>query len=222
MTIRLHFLVEGQTEFNFVNRILRHSIEKTSLSVSVSKLTTKRDEKLGRKFSGGASTYEKLKKELSLFLKDSSIEFRLTTMIDLYKFPSGFPTFDEMKKTPQARVKKMQETLYADFNDHRFIPFIQLHEYEAILFSNPQKFSEIYENVSNGIKNLIGIAATQHPEEINDGEHTAPSKRIIKEIPKYEFEKSSTGVNVAIHIGLEEIRKKCPHFNEWVAKLENL
>ena len=86
MTIRLHFLVEGQTEFNFVNQILKHHIGKTALSMSISKLTTKRDEKMGRKFSGGASSYEKLKNEISLFLKDSSIEFRLTTMIDLYKY----------------------------------------------------------------------------------------------------------------------------------------
>ena len=96
MTIRLHFLVEGQTEFNFVNQILKHFIEKTSLSISVSKLETKRDEKLGRKFSGGSSSYEKVRKEVSSFLRDTSPEFRLTTMIDLYKFPSGFPTFDEM------------------------------------------------------------------------------------------------------------------------------
>ena len=222
MTIRLHFLVEGQTEFNFVNQILKHSIENESLSVTISKLTTKRDEKLGRKFSGGASSYEKLKKEISLFLRDSSPEFRLTTMIDLYKFPSGFPTFEEMKNSPHDRVKKMEELFYGDFNDHRLIPFIQLHEYEAILFSNPQKFSEIYENVGNGIKKLIEIASSQNPEEINDGELTAPSKRIIREIPKYEFGKSSAGVSVAEHIGLKEIREKCPHFNEWTQKLENL
>ena len=66
MTIRLHFLVEGQTEFNFVNQILKHHIGKTALSMSISKLTTKRDEKMGRKFSGGASSYEKLKNEISL------------------------------------------------------------------------------------------------------------------------------------------------------------
>lgn len=222
MTIRLHFLVEGQTEFNFVNQVLKHSIEKTSLSISVSKLTTKRDEKLGRKFSGGASSYEKLKKEVFLFLKDKSTDFRLTTMIDLYKFPSGFPTFEEIKNSPYIRVKKMEGELYKDFKDHRFIPYIQLHEYEAVLFSDPQKFSEIYENVDTGIKNLVEIASTQNPEEINDGEHTAPSKRIIKEIPRYENEKSSVGASVAEHIGLEEIRKKCPHFKEWLEKLEKL
>lgn len=222
MTIRLHFLVEGRTEFNFVNQILRYQFKESSVSISISMLTTKRDEKLGRKYSGGSPSYEKVKREISLFLKDTSPKFRLTTMIDLYKFPDGFPKYNEMKTSPYNRVRKMEEEFYKHFEDPRFIPYIQLHEYEAILFSNPQKFSEVYENVDKGIRNLIGISLIQNPEEINDGENTAPSKRIIKEIPRYEFEKSSAGANVAEHIGLEEIQKKCPHFKEWVDKLEKL
>ena len=222
MTVRLHFLVEGRTEFNFVNQILKPEFENPTFFISVSMLTTKRDEKLGRKYAGGSPSYEKVKREISLFLKDTSTEFRLTTMIDLYKFPEGFPKFDSIKHQPSVRVEKMEEAFYKDFEDPRFIPYIQLHEYEAILFSNPQKFFEIYENVGKGIKNLIAISQIQNPEEINDGEQTAPSKRIIKEIPKYEFEKSSAGANVAGHIGLSEIQKKCPHFRQWLEKLENL
>lgn len=219
--IRLHFLVEGQTENNFVNQVLRPSIEHSNVSISVSKLTTKRDEKRGRKFSGGSSSYDKLKGEILLFLKDSSAEFRLTTMVDLYKFPQGFQTFAELKSSPYERVKKLEQELQSEFNDERFIPYVQLHEFEAILFSDPSKFSELYDNVQPGIKKLIGIASSQNPEEINDGENTAPSKRIIKEIPRYAFEKSSAGPTVASHIGLIEIKKKCPHFDQWLNKLGN-
>lgn len=222
MTIRLHFLVEGRTEFNFVNQILRPQLEKPTFSTAVSMLTTKRDEKIGRKYSGGSPSYDKVKREISLFLKNTSVEFRLTTMIDLYKFPEGFSKFDEIKHLPYERVEKMEKEFYKDFEDQRFIPYIQLHEYEALLFSNPQKFSEIYENVGTGIKKLVGLASSRNPEEINDGEQTAPSKRIIREIPRYEFEKSSSGANVAEHIGLSEIRKKCLHFRQWLEKLESL
>jgi hypothetical protein len=57
---------------------------------------------------------------------------------------------------------------------------------------------------------------------INDGEETAPSKRIGKEIPDYLGAKPTAGPIIAGKIGLETMRMKCPHFNEWLTKLENL
>jgi len=60
------------------------------------------------------------------------------------------------------------------------------------------------------------------PEKINDGNETAPSKRIIKEFPEYAPAKATAGPIIANSIGLPTIRKKCPHFNEWLTKLEQL
>jgi hypothetical protein len=62
----------------------------------------------------------------------------------------------------------------------------------------------------------------ESPEYIDDGEDTAPSKRIIKEIPEYEGMKASAGPLVAEKIGLTNIRKKCNHFNQWLLKIEAL
>jgi hypothetical protein len=223
MTKRLHFLVEGRTEFNFVNQILKGYLERLNrVQSTVSMLTTKRERAAGRKYSGGSPSYSQLSKEIRIFLKDKSSDFRLTTMIDLYGFPTGFLNLSTIGHSPHERVKEMEQGFFADFNDIRFIPYIQLHEYEALLFADPQKFAEIYENFKEGIKKLVNLSKTTQPEEINDGERTAPSKRIISQIPRYEFEKSSVGANVANHIGLETIRRKCPHFNSWVEKLENL
>jgi len=64
------------------------------------------------------------------------------------------------------------------------------------------------------------MVGTQSPELINDGPDTAPSKRILKEIPEYD--KVGAGVLVAEKIGLEILRKKCNHFAEWLACLEQL
>ena len=56
------------------------------------------------------------------------------------------------------------------------------------------------------------------PEEINDSHDTAPSKRVERLIPHYQ--KPLAGVQAAIAIGLDAIRRECPHFNEWVRRLE--
>ncbi|NJL76090.1 MAG: DUF4276 family protein [Saprospiraceae bacterium] len=60
------------------------------------------------------------------------------------------------------------------------------------------------------------------PEEINESAQTAPSKRIIQYLPNYEKQKSQVGPMIAEDIGLELLRQRCPHFNEWITKLESL
>lgn len=60
------------------------------------------------------------------------------------------------------------------------------------------------------------------PELINDGPTTAPSKRIIAEIPEYAFQKSTAGPLIAARIGLDVMRARCPNFGEWLGRLEAL
>ena len=81
----------------------------------------------------------------------------------------------------------------------------------------------MFPNSEEGIANLATMAGEfASPEEIDDGRETAPSKRIIKEIPGYEDLKNPAGLVIAMEIGLEIIRKSCPHFNHWLSKLEKL
>jgi hypothetical protein len=108
--------------------------------------------------------------------------------------------------------------------DHpRFLPYIQLHEFEALILSDPAKFDWEFIDHSQAIERLLVLcAAYPSPELIDDGEESAPSKRIIKEIPEYEGRKASAGPLIAVKIGLPVIRQKCPHFNAWLVKLERL
>jgi hypothetical protein len=64
--------------------------------------------------------------------------------------------------------------------------------------------------------------ALMPPEEINESPQTAPSKRIIRYIPDYESQKAQVGPMVAEDIGLTLLREKCPHFGEWITKLESV
>ena len=66
------------------------------------------------------------------------------------------------------------------------------------------------------------MVAGKNPEEINEGQETAPSKRIIKEIPEYKGQKATIGPLVAAKIDLDVLREKCKHFNEWLTRLEKL
>ena len=109
-----------------------------------------------------------------------------------------------------------------DISDQRFVPYLQLHEFEALLFSDPEKLEERFDRHSTEIRRLVQIAEQSNPELINDGIETAPSKRIIREIPEYESDKASSGPIVAERIGLTTLRMKCLHFSEWIGKLEAL
>ena len=100
---------------------------------------------------------------------------------------------------------------------------VQLHEYEAYLFVNISVLSNYYPDEQQAITRLHESSETfASPELIDDGTKTAPSKRIIDELPRYERDKATVGVQAAKRIGLSAIRRKCPHFSGWLERLECL
>ena len=143
-------------------------------------------------------------------------------MFNLYALPNNFPGYDEAKAKNDRyeRVKILEERLAKDISDPRFIPYIQLHEFEALILAAPQQLDWEYLEHAAPIRRLITMVGTQNPELINDGPDTAPSKRILKEIPEYD--KATAGPAVAEKIGLPTLRAKCRHFDEWLTYMENL
>lgn len=105
------------------------------------------------------------------------------------------------------------------FNRMRFIPYVQMHEFEALLFSDAKA-------LANGLRlpndTPVRTITRQFrtPEEINDSEQTAPSKR-IKELSE-SHDKQRQGILISQRIGLARMRAECPHFNAWIEKLEAL
>ena len=104
----------------------------------------------------------------------------------------------------------------------RLFPFIQLHEFEALLFCDLTQLAQRIDRSDYGIRALEQEVAGLQPEYINDGEATAPSKRIIRHVPIYERSKPRLGATAAAAIGLPAIRRGCPHFNAWITLLEGL
>ena len=102
----------------------------------------------------------------------------------------------------------------------RFIPYVQMHEFEALLFSAPgQLASEVGRpDLEQHFQAIRDAFAT--PEHIDDSPHTAPSKRIKQVFPRYR--KVQMGLRAAGVMGLHKIRKECPLFSAWLARLESL
>lgn len=80
----------------------------------------------------------------------------------------------------------------------------------------------MYPNGQNGILRLKNDIGSKNPEEINESPQNSPSKRIIQHLPDYKGQKAQIGPLVAEDIGLTTLRKNCPHFNDWITKLENI
>jgi len=112
-----------------------------------------------------------------------------------------------------------EQEFQKDIGQQNFIAHLVLHEFEALLFSNPEAFGEWFDVVEvNEIKSIRSDCVT--PEEINDGRETAPSKRLLKICKNYD--KALHGSQIAQKIGLDHIRSECPHFNTWLCRIEAL
>lgn len=223
---RLYLFAEGQTEQTFAGNVLKPHLAQRGVFMHNPVLIA-HAKKRGRVHRGGADRYLPMKNDILRFLaqeKDADVFF--TTMIDLYGIHTDFPGLAEaesLRHMPEKRVEFLEQRFAQDIGDQRFIPYIQLHEYEAYLFADPTCFSYFYDHHANEIAALQTIADSKdNPELIDDGRHSAPSKRIIDQLPDYEDSKSAVGPQVAELIGLDTIRGKCPHFSSWLSRLERL
>ena len=224
MIIRLHVIAEGQTEETFVNTILTKHLRQFAIESNVSCLAPDRKRKPWAR--GGILDYESAKRDILLWMKtDDNPDSYFTTMLDLYGLPGSFYLGNqEENRNPYRLVGNIEQSILEDFDRHpRFIRYIQLHEFEALILADPSKFDWEFIDHGDAIAGLIAMCLEfASPEMIDDRPDFAPSKRIIKEIPEYKWKKSSSGPIIASKIGLDVIRAKCPHFNDWLSKLESL
>jgi hypothetical protein len=218
---RVNFVVEGPTEETFVNNLLMQALASCGVYIAARSVETGRQG--GHIYRGGMTSYAKARGDIQRWLSGDRSAY-VTTMFDLYALPSDFPNFDDSKKIPNPyqKVKSLEEGLAADIQDPRFVPYIQLYEFEGLLFSDVRVVDSVLGIYSNSQLAELEKIRSQFgtPEEINDDPTSAPSKRLIKLYPGYD--KIAYGSRIAQRIGLDTMRKKCPHFGEWVLKLESL
>lgn len=226
--IQLNIIVEGSSEENFVNSVLKNHFTPLHIFIASRKIKTGWDGIHNKPAKGGLLKYIKFRNDVLRWIEsDRNRESTFyTSFIDLYAFPiddqSPYSQTIQDITDPYRKIKVLEEAIAHDVNHASFIPYIQLHEFEAFILVDPDKLLYLYPDKQGKIGRLKREIHNKNPEEINESPHTAPSKRIIKHIPEYEFQKSQVGPLVAEDIGMEALRSKCPHFNEWITKLEAL
>ena len=216
---RLLVHVEGESEENFVNNLLAPKLYSVDFSNISARLIG--NARL-HKNRGGITSWKIAQKEIINHLKGDR-NCIVTTMIDYYGLPNDWPMRKESTELAfsnkastieQALLEDVSQSMGDDFDKSRFIPYIMMHEFEALLFSNCQKFAEgIYKpELASKFQEIRNKFAT--PEEIDDSPECAPSKRIKSIIPSYQ--KLSMGGLAIDEIGLLEMCNNCSHFNNWI------
>jgi hypothetical protein len=222
--IRLNLIVEGQTEEAFVRDTIGPHLAAFGIVTSARCVETGRSR--GRIHKGGGGAYHRVRADIVRWTKeDHGNDARFTTMLDLYALPDDFPGYVSSTgfPDPYARVAALENSLALDIGEWRFIPYIQLHEFETLLFADPSKIADFHGDASGGVAGLVALAEKiGNPELIDDGPDTAPSKRIIQCIPRHGALKAVAGPIIARAIGTDTMREACQHFGEWLGKLERL
>lgn len=223
---RLYLFVEGRTEQTFADTVLLPHLAGVGVFLQPA-VQIAHARRRGIVHRGGGRRYQFMRDDIIRFTKqEKSDEVYFSSIIDLYAIASDFPGLqnaEQFRSHPYRRVGALHDAWNADIPDRRFVPFIALHEFETYLFARPEEFALFYPTERRQISNLRQIRDRYaSPELINDGQHTAPSKRIIQEFPDYERSKAAIGPQVAELIGLTEMRNCCPHFDSWIKRLENL
>ncbi len=211
----VYIIVEGQTEEKFVKDLLYDYFITFNICTIPIIFSTKR-EASGGKFKGGGVNFDKLKNEI---LKISQKNSLITTMIDYYGIDENFPGYKESLKLTNYQDKaKCIENEIAKINRNNFIPYIQMYEFEALIFSDIDKVEYINNErvLLNNLKSDVSIFNS--PEEINNSKNTAPSKRLLQYYPNYK--KTIDGIVILKEIGIDNIKSKCKHFSDWIDKIK--
>ncbi|MDE6023003.1 MAG: DUF4276 family protein [Muribaculaceae bacterium] len=211
MSKRLYIVVEGQTEEEFVKDLMAPYFQDRGIYVYPMIIHTSKGHK------GGFVNYSHLKNDINKLLKSQGEDIVVTTFVDFFRCPE-LPEAEKWEKIPNHnyQVVEMEKAISRDIDDRRFFPYIQLHEFEAVLFSSnngfQKYFDEEYALLLQGI-----VDSYDNPEDINSSPEGAPSKRLIKIIPEYD--KVMYGNIIALEIGITTILEKCPRFRDWVNTL---
>ena len=224
---RLLIHVEGQTEETFVNEVLAPHLYNCGYSKISARLVGNARQRDRR---GGIRAWGAVRKDILNHLKDDA-DCLSTTMVDFYALPQtgerAWPGRAEAAQRPfPEKATTVESALLADicnelgggFDQSYFIPYVMMHEFEGLLFSDAVRLGSGIGRPDLSPKFQAIRDQFSTPEEINDSPLTAPSKRIIDLVPAYD--KPWLGPLAALEIGLNAIRQECPLFRSWIERLE--
>jgi hypothetical protein len=226
---RLLVHVEGQTEESFVNEVLRNHLLSVGYQLVSARIVG--NARL-RQRRGGIRSWPTVRKDIINHLRQDA-GCVATTMVDFYAMPqqgdgawpgrasaTGIGSALKASCVETALAADLSNAVGPDFNPNRFVPFVVMHEFEGLLFSDCKAFCQgigrqDLESKFQQIRNEFNT-----PEDINDSPITCPSMRVKNLVPGYE--KPLYGTLAALEVGLSRIRGQCPHFDDWLRQLGSL
>ena len=212
----VYIYCEGPTEESFINEILYPYFLNIGIFVYPIICETKRTPV--RKYKGGVSDYNKIKRELSMLCKSHPNE-HITTMFDFYAMPDNTPGIDFRANNLIDQITTIEAAINDDIGQRNCKFHFMLHEFEGILFSHTDSFRLIAEpDTVASVQAIRDQYPT--PEHINNSPETAPSKRLEALIPNYA--KVKNGTLLALNMGIDVIMQECPHFKNWINEIANL
>ena len=216
----VYIICEGRTESTFVKNVLAPKLGQKNVFLF--------PVQIGRRHKGGDVTFDRLLPNIRAQLHNNRDAY-CTSLFDYYGLDDDFPgkTDARNKSTLSQKQIAVCDALSNELAKRldkgplqRFIPYIQMHEFEGLLFSDPNQLAFELGRQDLAKQFLAIRQAFETPEHINDSSVTAPSKRIQQLVSRYR--KVQMGERVARATTLERIRKECPLFEGWLNKLENL
>lgn len=207
-------LCEGRTEEGFINYVLAPYFANMNIYVTPKIHETKRI--AGKTFKGGVSKYSPIKKEIINLCKNPNV--LVTTMFDYYGMPSDTPSIDYADVDIYKRIEHIEKAIADDIGCDNLLFNLVVHEFEGLLFSEPQAFGVIAND--RAVTKLQAMKdEAETPEHINNSAATAPSKRIESVISDYS--KVRQGTIVAKNVGIDKMLSECKHFATWIENIKN-
>ena len=213
----LFIICEGPTEQEFCEDVLKDHLSNVELKAPLIKHS-----------GGGVVSWSTLLNQIIHHLNES--DSYVTTFIDYYGIKDDFkyPSWEEGKKiaNKEDRMTFLEQAMKDQISEstrYRFIPHLQLHEFETLLFCDVDVFKNWFEPTELcNLKDLQDalVDFDNRPENINNSSKTAPSKRKLKAVPSYD--KVIAGNCIAMDIGLKKMLDMCPHFRRWIEELKTI
>lgn len=218
---RVNVVCEGPTESRFISDVLAPHFWHRGIYLIPVILGVP-----GHK--GGRVNYARVQKDILLQLKQDPSVY-CSTMFDLYGLGTGFPgTVPSSGFVSALRANQIENAVLQDIvsiaphlrADVRLIPYLQVHEFEGLLFSDTAAFAAALgqSGLAAQLESIRNSFAT--PEDINDDPNTAPSKRVVSLYCSYK--KVIEGTLAAQRIGVDRMFAECPHFRNWIERLSAL
>ncbi len=159
--VRLAIVVEGETEVEFVDRVLAVHLLRNGIYTTPTSLR-------------GRISVERLAGRMAELFWNFDI---VTSLVDYYGFENkGARTVEQLE---QDITQEVSRRMQRNWDVRKVISYVQRHEFEGLLFSEVNGFSNVPGSDPTALEQLESIRAQfPSPEDINDGPDTAPTANL--------------------------------------------